>query len=398
MEHLHITMFGPISLQTQTSQISENDNRTKKIWLLLSYLICQKGRVVSQQKLVELLWGEEPASSNPENALRITFHRLRSLLNQLWPTAGRDLILHKDNGYTWNEAYPLTLDYERFESLLAQHFEDADRRLSALEEALALYQGDFLEKQSSETWVIPITTHFHNLYIQAAMEAVQLLSQQKRHQDAVAVCQKAILTEPYHEPLHQLLIREFAALEDSERASEVYHGLCKRLFDDFGIRPSEETRQVYRSVAHSLSEKSLAMDEVLEHLQEPASESGAMRCDYDYFKVLCFAQSRSLARSGQIAHILLLSVSSGNDVPLAKATQSRIMHQLGEQIRTNLRRGDIFSQCSISQYIVLLPQANYENSCMVCRRIIGAFNRRHPHVTAKLHYMVQPLSPEVNVP
>ena len=269
MEHLHIAMFGPISLQTQPSQISENDNRTKKIWLLLSYLICQRGRVVSQQKLVELLWGEEPASSNPENALRITFHRLRSLLNQLWPTAGRDLILHKDNGYTWNEAYPLTLDYEIFENLLAQQFEDADRRLSALEEALALYQGDFLEKQSSETWVIPIATHFHNLYIQAAMEAVQLLSQKKRHQDAVAVCQKAILTEPYHESLHQLLIREFAALEDSERASEVYHGLCKRLFDDFGIRPSEETRQVYRSVAHSLSEKSLAMDEVLEHLQEP---------------------------------------------------------------------------------------------------------------------------------
>lgn len=398
MEHLHISLLGPISLQTQTSQISENDNRTKKIWLLLSYLICQRGRIISQQKLIELLWGEEPDSSNPENALRITFHRLRSLLNRLWPTAGRDLILHKDNGYVWNAECPITLDCEVFEALLTQQHEDTECRLSALEEALALYQGDFLEKQSSETWVIPVATHFHNLYVQAAMEAATLLSQKNRHQDAVSVCKKAILTEPYHEPLHQLLIREYAALENSELAAEVYHTLCKRLFDDFGIRPSEETQQVYRSAAHVLSEKSLAMDEVLEHLQEPAPESGAMRCDYDYFKVLCFAQSRSLARSGQIAHVLLLSISSGNEIPLAKATQSRIMKQLGEQIRTNLRRGDVFSQCSVSQYIVLLPQANYENSCMVSRRIIGAFNRRHPHVTAKINFMVQPLSPEIHVP
>ena len=398
MEHLHITFLGPICLQTQTCQISENDNRTKKIWSLLSYLICQRGRVVPQQKLIELLWGEEPASSNPENALRITFHRLRSLLNGLWPNAGRDLILYKDNGYIWNDACPMTLDYEQFEQLLAQQYEDTDRRLSALEEALKLHQGDFLEKQSSETWVIPVTTHFHNLYVQAVMEAAGLLSQRNRHRDAVAILQKAVLTEPYHEALHQLLIQEFAALEDRENAAQVYHGLCKRLFDDFGIRPSEETRQAYRAVAHALSEKSLAMDEVLEPLQESEPESGAMRCDYDYFKVLCFAQSRSLARSGQIAHVLLLSVSSGNDVPLTKTTQSRIMHQLGEQIRTNLRRGDTFSQCSISQYIVLLPQANYENSCMVCRRIIGAFNRRHPHVSAKINFMVQPLSPETNVP
>ena len=398
MEHLHITLLGPISLQTQTSRISENDNRTKKIWQLLSYLICQRGHVVSQQKLIELLWGEEPNSNHPENALRITFHRLRSLLNQLWPSAGRELILHKDNGYTWNGACPLTLDCEVFETLLAQQQEEDDRRLAALEEALALYQGDFLEKQSSETWVIPIAAHFHNQYIQAAMEAAKLLSQKGRHQDAVAICQKAILSEPYHEPLHQLLIQEFTALGNSKQASEVYHNLCTRLFDDFGIRPSEETQQVYRSAAHALSEKSLAMDEVLEHLQEHSPESGAMCCDYDYFKVLCFAQSRSFARSGQIAHILLLSVTSGNEIPLTRSTQGRIMKQLGEQIRTNLRRGDVYSQCSVSQYIVLLPQANYENSCMVCRRIIGAFHRRHPHVTAKINYMVQPLSPEPNVP
>ena len=47
----------------------------------------------------------------------------------------------------------------------------------------------------------------------------------------------------------------------------------------------------------------------------------------------------------------------------------------------------------MSQYILLLPQANYENSCKVCERIIKAFCRQYPHSPAQLHYSVQPLEP-----
>jgi hypothetical protein len=46
----------------------------------------------------------------------------------------------------------------------------------------------------------------------------------------------------------------------------------------------------------------------------------------------------------------------------------------------------------------MLPKANYENSCMVCRRVITAFHRNHPHVAAKINFMVQPLTPGICVP
>jgi hypothetical protein len=74
------------------------------------------------------------------------------------------------------------------------------------------------------------------------------------------------------------------------------------------------------------------------------------------------------------------------------------MEQLGLTIRTNLRRGDSFSQCSVSQYIIMLPKANYEDSTMVCRRLLSAFYKTHPHVSAKIHFMVQPLTPSICVP
>lgn len=70
------------------------------------------------------------------------------------------------------------------------------------------------------------------------------------------------------------------------------------------------------------------------------------------------------------------------------------MEMLEEQIRVSLRRGDALARCSVSQYVVMLPQANYENSCMVCERIIKAYCRKHPHSDAVIRYEVYPLEPD----
>lgn len=397
MKKIQIQMLGDLALRSGEAVISDSGNRSKKVWSVLAYLICHRGETISQRKLISLFWNED-SSSNPENVVRITFHRIRAQLDNLWPGAGKELLVYKNAGYTWNEAIPVTVDFERFDELCGRKSENPDTRLQILLEALSLYKGDFLEKQSSELWVIPVNTHFHNLFILATMEAAELLSASGNHYEAAKLCRNAVDSEPYHEQLHQILIRELAASGDQEQASEVYNGLSKRLFADFGIRPSEQTKAVYRKAVHSPGEGTLSMDTVMEDLREKEHVSGALFCDYDYFKVLCHVESRAMERYGNAAHVLMLSVTSGVGNELTRRSIHRIMEQLGEQIRGNLRRGDTYSQCSVHQYIILLPRANYENSCMVCRRILGAFKRVHPHVTAQIHYMVQPLSPGLLVP
>jgi len=391
-------MLGTFTLRCGDCVVSDAGNRSKKVWTLLAYLICNRDRSISQSKLISLLWGDESESDNPENALRITLHRLRAQLDGLWPGAGRELIVRRDGGYCWAGSDCMELDYVRFETLLQREAPDADARLQNLLDALSLYQGEFLPRQASEMWVVPISTHFHNLYLQATMEAAQLLSACQRHQEAAAICRAAIAAEPYHEPLHQLLMQELGATGDSKAAAAVYETLSKRLFDDFGIRPNEQTREIYRIAAHSPEDRTLPMEEVLQHIQEPEGNTGAMQCDYDYFKVLCYAESRAMERNGNATHIALLSVTGSTDKALTKRSLDRIMEQLGAGLRGNLRRGDTISRCSTSQYIIMLPKANYENSCMVCRRVITAFHRNHPHVTAKINFMVQPLTPGICVP
>ena len=132
---------------------------------------------------------------------------------------------------------------------------------------------------------------------------------------------------------------------------------------------------------------------VREQLREQEPPAGALVCDYDFFKVLYHAEARMIARSGDAVHIGLLSVLGEGGKELPKRSLDRAMENLQEQIRLNLRRGDIASRCSVSQFILMLPQANYENSCMVCERVIKAFYRQYPHSPAELHYSVQPLEP-----
>jgi len=67
MKHLHIQMFGKFSLKAGSVQISSGDNRSRKLWLLLAYILCHRERIIPRKELINLLWGDE-SSNNPENA------------------------------------------------------------------------------------------------------------------------------------------------------------------------------------------------------------------------------------------------------------------------------------------------------------------------------------------
>ena len=139
----------------------------------------------------------------------------------------------------------------------------------------------------------------------------------------------------------------------------------------------------------------MSISTVREQLREPEGCGGALFCEYDFFKIIYHAEARAIARSGDAVHICLLSVTDEQGEDLSKRSLDRCMENLQELIRVGLRRGDVAARCSMSQYILLLPQANYENSCKVCERIIKGFCRQYTHSPAQLHYSVQPLEPNL---
>ena len=392
MDELKIQMLGGFSLRLGKRELQDTDTRSKKVWVLLAYLIIHREQTVAQRTLIDLLWGDETDPINPENALRITMHRTRTLLEQLSPELGRGMILRRRGGYQWNGGGEV--DSERFEALCCQKAEDPDLRLRNLMEAISLYRGDYLPRQSGEVWVVSTAAYLHNLFVSAAQEAVELLIQQGRSHEAAGVCRRCLALEPCHEGFCRELMQLLAAAGDRRGAAEVYDRLSKRLFDDFGISPSEETRAVYRAAAYSPEDRVLSIDDVMGNFRESDAPSGALQCDFDYFRILCHALSRTMERSGGAAHVVLLDVISTAEREMPRQTIDRVMGQLSQQIRLSLRRGDVFCQCSVSQFTVLLSRANFENCQMICDRILRNFRRAYPYVPIRIAYQIRPLSPD----
>lgn len=391
---LQVQMLGQFTLRYGDRTISDSDDRSRRVWSLLAYMLYNHGRSFAQEELIHLYWSNSEKSADPGNALKSIFHRIRTALDKLQPGLGRLLIRRKAGRYFWNNVMPLSLDIEDFEAHFhaAEAAGDDDVRLAEYQSALALYTGDPLPRMTDEIWTIPIVAYYHSLYTRAAAGAIELLEKQERTAEAVALCRRAIHIEPYQEDLYEHLMRGLLRTGDMKGAMSVYEEMSELLFAHFGVMPSETLRTLYRQATRTVNDRTLTMDEVCSQLAEPAPHSGAMVCEYDFFKILYRAEARSIARNGHSANICLLSVSGKDGEMLARRSLDPAMNNLQVLVQNNLRRGDVIARCSISQYIILLPQANYENSRMVADRLVSAFYRRYPHSPARLRYTVQPLA------
>lgn len=391
---LQVQMLGQFTLRYGDRTISDSDDRSRRVWSLLAHMLYNHGRSFAQEELIHLYWSNNEKSADPGNALKSIFHRIRTALDKLQPGLGRLLIRRKAGRYFWNNAMPLSLDIEDFEAHFhaAEAAGDDDVRLAEYQAALALYAGDPLPRMTDEIWTIPIVAYYHSLYTRAAAGAIELLEKQERTAEAVALCRRAIHIEPYQEDLYEHLMRGLLRTGDMKGAMSVYEEMSELLFAHFGVMPSETLRTLYRQATRTVNDRTLTMDEVCSQLEEPAPHGGAMVCEYDSFKILYRAEARSIARNGHSANICLLSVSGKDGEMLARRSLDPAMNNLQVLVQNNLRRGDVIARCSISQYIILLPQANYENSRMVADRLVSAFYRRYPHSPARLRYTVQPLA------
>lgn len=387
-DRIRIELLGGLTIWRGEQKISSQESRSRNIWLLLSYLIVHHDRVVPRKELTKILWGDENS-----NGVKTLSYRARTVLNRLGEDSGRELLVQKEEGYIWNPEGESILDIEVFESLCRSGERCEDQRLSQLLKAIELYQGDFLPMHSSEPWVIPVSVYYQNLYIGAVQEALERLEQGERLKEAAELCRKAIRLVPYCEELHSHFLKD---LLDSGQPGEVisaYERLSRELFDRFGVLPSEEAQTVYRTAVRMAAGSTLSIAMVMEKLREPQESAGALFCEFEFFQKIYYAIARGVARSGDAVHIGLLTVSGRGNETLSKRSLDRGMENLKDIVCMGLRRGDVVAQCSTSQYVILLPQANYPDSCMVCQRVIDSFRRRYPHAPIEITAVVQPLEP-----
>ena len=123
-ETLQVRLFGRFEIQhgegAQARVLTERDSTSKLLWTFLEYLMVFHKRGVTQEELIEALWGDLGGSSNPTNTLKTLLHRSRLALERLGLPDGKQALHYRRGLYTWSPDVHLELDMERFDQLCEQ--------------------------------------------------------------------------------------------------------------------------------------------------------------------------------------------------------------------------------------------------------------------------------------
>ena len=264
----------------------------------------------------------------------------------------------------------------------------AANRLTAREKALNAWEGALLRL---EAVLAQGGGEVPALLRRAAGESVPLLLEAGRLEEISRFGQVAVKISPYEEILYAFQMRALIAAGNYAAAEEIHRNVYQLLSNDLGVTPSEDLQELHMEALRHMDETVISEDLLLQSLREQRDSSGAMVCDFSTFRLFYQAKVRSASRRGDAVHLGLFSVEGKNGAVLRKPVLSRAMDQLRQQLHQTLRSGDIVASCSASQYVALLVQANFEDSQMVCQRVIRAFEKAYPRSQAEIRSGVIPL-------
>lgn len=384
-------MFGEFTISCGDKKLSENDVRGSKTTKLLQYLIAHRDRTISQNELIELLWQD---SDNPVNALKTLVHRTRELLKNYLPQ-GAELILSDRGTYSFNTDLDYHIDSGEFEKLCKDAGNEVlsrTRRVNLYKKALALYKGSYLSANSDETWVMPIDVYFHTLYTSAVEKCVKLLYPMGKFSDIVMICEKAMVINPYDETTHEHLIKAMVALGEYSLAANQYKYLKKLLYEQFGSAPSSRLTEMYELTVKPRNETHRNLDVILGDLWEDELTSGGYFCEYEIFRYIFRLYCRENSRVDNELPLLLISLSDESEDGLQGKALARAMQRLSDCISKSLRKRDVYTRYSRSQYILLLPATRIEDVSIVKERIASKFAKRKDKHNIKVTFDVRDVS------
>lgn len=378
-------MFGEFSVTYKDNTVSEHSKRSKKLWLLLQYLVVHHNRAVAQSELIDIL-SREDEGVNPTSALKTQIHRLRDILSELG--CEKPIIVCINGAYSINSEIDLEIDAEEFEKAFkeASSNEDADEKLSLILNAINLYTGDFLAKAAYESWVVPLNTYYRSVYSKAVHIAVELLSTMGKLHDIISICSKASAINPYDEFVHYSHIKALAELGDQESAKRQYETVTHLMMTKFGITPSKELMELYDTAIKSKKSVKSDIDAVISDLLEQRQVSGAFFCEYQIFKHLYQLEIRDAQRTGASINICLLTVNGPDGEMPAQNPLNKAMQRLQDCVSRSLRGSDIFSRYSVSQFVIMLSNTNEQTGDLIMKRIEKAFKRENTNKDIELSY------------
>ena len=240
-------LLGRFCVEGPSGPLPDGVLGNRKARLLLKALVARRGRHLSMDSIIDVLWDGVGPAKAVENVASLV-SRLRTIL-------GADLIEGGRSGYRLVLPSGCTVDVDDAERLVAE----AESRLDAGQPALAvtaaaqamelLAAGDPLEEEPvGGEWVEELRRELGQLVRRARAASWRATSAVGEHRRALHIAQAAVATDPLDEEAQRAVLAAYHRLGESGEALAAYERLRRVLVEQLGANPSPETEVVYLAV------------------------------------------------------------------------------------------------------------------------------------------------------
>jgi len=303
-------ILGPLEVLEGDRQLTLKGPRLRA---LLALLLTSANDVVSSDRLIDALWGEEPPRA-AGNALQYHVSQLRKVMP--------DRIVTREPGYLIR-IDPDELDLLRFERLTAAA-QDAPAEDAArlLHEALALWRGAALADLANEPCARGEIRRLEELRLAALERRIDVDLALGRRAELVPELEALTREHPYREPLRaQLMVALYGAGRQAD-ALEVYRETRRLLVDELGLEPGPAIQQLEQAI--------LRQDPALDSPTVAPRTRGSITVLLGETDALV-AIAESLARKPRRELILAKLLNSGDGVAAATARLAEARRELADR-------------------------------------------------------------------
>lgn len=242
---LSVQLLGPVEVRIDDVLVDLGGPQQRAV---ITHLALEPGHVVSVERLIDRLWGDEPPRT-PLGTLQSYVSRLRRALEPRRAAgAPAEVLVSEAPGYLLR-VDPTQVDVHRFRSLvdearLAADVGDHAAALARLDVALGLWRGPALAGIGADDLVRPIVVRLEEERAAAVDERFEALLALGRHQEAIPQLQATVDEQPMHERLWGLLA---LALYRSGRQADALRALSSArevLLDELGLDPGPDLREL----------------------------------------------------------------------------------------------------------------------------------------------------------
>lgn len=211
------------------------------------YFVAANGQPQAREVLATLLWTNSTDTYAKKN--------LRNVLSNLRDRLGAFIEITRET-VSLPAALSAAVDSCRFLALLKQAEQSAaaNQRRTLLAEAVALYQGLFLDgfhiadADAFDEWVRGERERFGLLALQALNELVADSGHQGKFLEGITYATQLLKLDPLREETYRHLML-LLALDGQSSAALAYYRTCQKVLrEELGIEPAPETKELYQRI------------------------------------------------------------------------------------------------------------------------------------------------------